>query len=453
MLRALNPLIVQHKFAHAATEFLSQLVLLRNIDRATLGMVGNDAVRVVAVSDQDFPAGRVTLPEVAAAMEESLLQDALLQLPAPTGTFPYILISHTELLRRMGLSSAMTVPLSFDGKLVGAITLESRRHEPLGAADAAFMTQLVAHAAPLLLNKWQQQRPLLTRCWHLLRHGAPESLRKLPRSAIGIFGVASVAVLIALAIVPAPERIPAQARVEALVQRVITSPIDGYLKEVRVRPGDRVQAGEVIAELNDDALRTEYRRLDAERAQQANTLAEAMARADRTQLAIRRAKLEEINAQKDFIAHQLAHTQLVAPFDGVVIKGDLTQLLGSPLRRGDSMLVLSQGNEYRVLLDVPEHEIERVQVGQTGTLVVSAMPGERFTLEVVRVSPVASVSASGKNGFEVEATVRAEGAPATALVPGLQGVARIDAGTRPLAQQWLTEGWARVRFLLWSLAG
>lgn len=450
VLHALQPLIARADFAAAATEFLSALVQACDCDRAALGFVHKGAVRICAVSDHALPASSVVLPEVAAAMDESLLQDAVLAWPALPSDFPYILLAHAEMARRNGLSSALTIPLSHEGRLIGAIAFESRRRGAPLAEHQSFLKQACSRAAPLLHLKWQLQRPLPARALDAVRTRLPAPLRRLSRRAAVLAAASALAVLAALAAWPVSYEITADARVDALVQRVITSPIDGYLKEVRVRPGDKVSAGQTIAELNDELLRAEYRKLEAESLQQANALAEAMARADRTQLALRRAKLDEVNAQKDFVGQQLEHTRLIAPFDGIVIKGDLTQMLGSPLKRGDMMLVLSQGSGYRVVLEVPEQAIGDIAPGQSGRLVLSAMPGTRFPIRVARVSPVATVAANGNNVFEVEAELTAD---APQLVPGLQGVARVEAGDRPLALQWTEGGWQRLRFLLWRYLG
>lgn len=450
LLHVLQPLLARADFIQAATEFLSELVQACGCDRAALGFLHKGTVRICAVSDYALPPSSVVLPEVAAAMDESLLQDAVLAWPALPDGFPHILLAHAEMVRRNGLVSALTIPLSHEGRLIGAIAFESRRQGAAVTEHLAFLEQTVARAAPLLHLKWQLQQPLLTRLLGTLRTRLPIPLRRMSRRAAAGAALSGVLALAALVAWPVSYQVTAEARVDALIQRVMTSPIDGYLKEVRVRPGDKVSAGQTIAELNDELLRAEYRKLEAESLQQANSLAEAMARADRPQLALRRAKLEEVNAQMDFVRQQLAHTRLIAPFDGIVIKGDLTQMLGSPLRRGDMMLVLSQGSEYRVVLEVPERAIDEIAPGQTGRLVLSAMPAARFPIRVARVSPVAVMSADGNNVFEVEAELTAA---APQLVPGLQGVARIEAGDKPLALQWAEGGWQRLRFLFWRYLG
>ena len=65
-----------------------------------------------------------------------------------------------------------------------------------------------------------------------------------------------------------------------------------------------------------------------------------MARADRSQLVISQARADEARAQLALVDEQLGRTRIEAPFDGVVIRGDLSQSLGSPVQRGDVLLTV-----------------------------------------------------------------------------------------------------------------
>jgi multidrug resistance efflux pump len=446
----LQPLLTQASFDEAAVRFLTALAQAFDCERAALGFVSGKVVKVAAVSHHHESMQDAALPQVAAAMEESLLQDAALVYPEAFSDFPHIVLAHAELVRANGLSGALTMPLAEDGKLVGAITLESRRKGGFEREHLEQLEELAAHAGPLLKLKWTWQLPWLTRRIHAARRvvedGGLLSTRRARYTAAG--GAAFLFALLFL--LPLPHRVAGNARLEALVQRVITSPIDGYLKEVRVRPGDKIKARQSLAELNDDTLRTEQRRLDAEAAQQENSLAEAMVNGDRTQVALRRAKLDDVLAQRDLVLQQLQRTQLISPFDGVVIKGDLTQLLGSPLKRGDVLLTVSQGPEFRVMVEVPERDIADVKVGQEGKLILAAMPEKTFPIRVARITPVATVASDGQNVFEIEAALDRSAAE---LVPGLKGVAKLTTGYRPVGWHWVARAWHGLTFFIWSKLG
>jgi len=447
--RLLRPVLVHEEFTAAATVFLSELATLFSCDRASIGFLTGRSIRVAAVSQHYQRIDRSVLPEVAAAMEEAALQGISLVFPQPASAFPHITVAHTELARRNGMSRILTVPLMNDERLIGAITLEGRHSNAFDASDVALVEKLAADVAPALEYKWRLQKPLWSRAFGYLRDGL-FGLRNKPSQRFRLIAMLTFLVaVLGLVAVPIPNHVGGEARLEALKQRVISAPIDGYLKEAHVRPGDRVKAGDVLAELNDDTLRSQRRQFQAEVAQNENSLAEAMVKGDRTQAALSRAKLDEINAQLELLDQQLTYTKLSAPFDGVVIKGDLQQLLGAPLKRSDALLTLSEGPEFRVIIEVDERDISDVRIDQHGTLVLAAFPDERFPIRVVRMTPLASAS-NGANIFEVEAVIESDVAK---LMPGLKGTAKIGTNTRPAAWKWIARAWHSLTYIVWSKLG
>lgn len=444
MLRSL----LEHADLRAGTiEFLSRLAQRFDCDRVSLGFVAGRAVKLGAVSHFTGKIETAALSDVVAAMEEALLQDAALAYPHPAGKFPHIVVAHAKLADAHALSSVLTVPFGQGGRLTGALCFENTRREAFDPADVLLIQQLAHHAGPLLKLKWSLQQPWVLRTWYSIRDTLDEGGKERKRM-LAAAGAAVLLCLLGLFAIPVAGTVSGQARLEASVQRLLSAPVDGYLKEVRVLPGDRVSAQQVLAELNDETLLTEFRKLEAEAAQQENYVAEAMAKGDRTQLAMKRAKLDEVLAEKDLVAQQLDRIRLVAPFDGVVIKGDLTQLLGSPLKRGDILLTLSQGTGFRVMIEVPERNIADIAIGQEGTLVLTALPAQRFAMRIVRITPVAAVSSGdAQNIFEVEAALTGS---APDLVPGMKGVAKIATRNEPIGWKWAARVWHALTFLVWS---
>jgi multidrug resistance efflux pump len=238
----------------------------------------------------------------------------------------------------------------------------------------------------------------------------------------------------------------APARIEGAVQRVVAAPMDGFLHKSHVRPGDTVRAGDLLAELADQDLVLEQRRWEGALAQHENGYAAALARADRSQFVITQGKAGEAQAQLELVRQQLARTRLMAPIDGVVIKGDLSQSLGAPVQRGNALMTLAPAERYRLIVEVDERDIASVKPGQTGQLALASLPAETMDFVVERVTPVAAVR-DGRNAFEVEARLLNE---APLLRPGLEGVAKIAVGERPAAWIWGHRGLDWLRLALWS---
>ena len=174
---------------------------------------------------------------------------------------------------------------------------------------------------------------------------------------------------------------------------------------------------------------------------------EALAGHDRAQVSIISAKRAQAAAQLDLVEENLLRTRLVVPFDGVVVRGDLSQSLGSPVERGDVLFEVAPLEGYRIILEVDERDVSDVAPGQRGRLTLSALPGQPLPLAVERVTPVAA-AADGRNVFRVEARLER---PAPGLRPGMEGVAKIEIERRRLIWIW-THGlvdWLRLWAWSW----
>jgi multidrug resistance efflux pump len=175
---------------------------------------------------------------------------------------------------------------------------------------------------------------------------------------------------------------------------------------------------------------------------------EALAGADRVAMRQAAAQAESATAQLDLVREKLQRVAIVAPFDGVVVKGDLSQRLGSPVETGQVLFELAPLDAWRVILKVDERDIGRLQPGQRGELVLAGLPGQHFGLTAQRVLSVAEAE-DGGNHFRVEAALDAD---AARLRPGMEGVAKIEVGEATLlwvATHRLTD-WLRRTVWEWS---
>jgi multidrug resistance efflux pump len=191
-------------------------------------------------------------------------------------------------------------------------------------------------------------------------------------------------------VLPAPHRVAADARLEGRIQRAVVAGVEGYLVEVEARPGDVVREGQVLARLDDRDLRVEHVRWEGRREQLRREQREALAAHDRSQQSILAARIAQAEAQLALLSAQHERTVLAAPFDGVIVRGDLQQRLGSPVEKGEVLFEVAPLDGYRVVLEVDERDIAYVAPGQTGRLRLSALPGDATPFTVERVTPVAS---------------------------------------------------------------
>ena len=160
-----------------------------------------------------------------------------------------------------------------------------------------------------------------------------------------------------------------------------------------------------------------------------------------------RAQIDQADAQIRLLDEQIARTKLKAPFDGLIVSGDLSQSVGGSVNRGQVLFEIAPLDGYRVILQVDERQVADLVPGQQGELLVAALPDEPFTLTVDKITPVAEAR-NGRNLFKVEGRLDRI---SPRLRPGMEGVAKVEIDERRLIAIWTRplRDWARLWFWQW----
>lgn len=429
----------------AAAAFTTELATRLGCDRVTLGVLKGRRVRIRAVSHSaQFERRANLLRAVAAAMEEAIDQGETVIVPPARDNLPVVSHAHQVLLQESEGGSAATLPLSSGGRVVGALTLERASGHRFDIPALEVGDAVASLAGPIIDLKLRSEASL--------PEHAAQSTRDIwerlfgPKHAPFKLVVACVsAVALYLAFATGDYRISAASTVEGVVQRAISAPFNGYVKEASLRAGDTVKAGQVIGRFEDRDLRLERVRLASQRDQYVRQHREALAKHDRAQAEIVGAQLAQSEAQLALVEEQLARVEMVAPFDGVIVSGDLSQSLGAPVERGQVLFEIAPLDGYRIALRVDERDIAHVALAQRGELAVAPMPGERFPFTVTKITSV-NTAKEGANFFRVEATLERHD---RRLRPGMEGVGKIYVDERKLVWIWTHTLTDWIRLWLW----
>ncbi|MGD2053311.1 MAG: HlyD family efflux transporter periplasmic adaptor subunit [Gammaproteobacteria bacterium] len=431
----------------AASSVVTELATRLSCERVSIGFREGRELKLYALSHSArFESKQNLIKRIEAAIEEAVDQKETLLYPAPDDS-AYMLQAHTELARNYGGKFICTVPLIHNEKVVGGVIFErSENATEFLPETVELCEQLAALFAPVLEYRRLNDRPLPAKVWELLK-----SLLSLiaGRGHLGMkFGIAlSVTVILLLTFVQWEYRVSANSVLEGTIERVITAPEEGYIKDAPARPGDLVTAKQALAMLDDRDLQLEKLKWTGKQKQVAKEYREALASRDRSQIGILRAQLDQAQAQIEILDKKLQRTVISAPISGVVVSGDFTRALGSPVERGQILYKVSPLDEYRVLLDVDESDIAELAVGMKGELTLSAAAEDTFAIVVDKITPV-SVPGDGANYFQVEASLVAT---PEFLRPGMQGVSKIDIGERRLLWIWTHKlvDWLRLQLWKW----
>jgi len=431
----------------AAMALVNEMAVKLGMRRVSLGLAKQGEIRAQAVSHTaHFQRQSEAVQLLEQAMEEAFDQRRDVLYPQAEGGRPErfaVTSDHERLAKRQDAGGVASFLLADQGEAFGVLTFESEA--PLGEPDRLLCEALAKVAGPVLAQKRELDHWLTGKSKFKLQALA-EKLLGPSHPAFKLKAIALAAALGFLGFADGEFRVSAKTVVEGLVQRQAVAPFQGYIQQASVRAGDTVTAGQVLATLDDKDLRLEQIRWQSEREQTLRKYHDALAKHDRAEASVLGAQLDQAIAQLNLIEEKLKRSQIRAPFDGIVVSGDLSQLLGAPVEQGKVLFEVTPLDAYRVILKVDERDITYVRAGQPGQLVLSGLAGEKLGFAVKKITSV-STAEEGINYFRVEAQLDA---PAAMIRPGMEGVGKIIAGERKLAWIWtrrLTD-WLTVK--LWS---
>ncbi len=436
------------RFRAAATAFVTELATRLECERASLGTVRRDRVRLQVVSHSAQFSEHANLGRaLEAAMEEALDQEGSVVWPAPAEKLPQVTRCHEALAQEGGAGCLLSIPIAHGGRFCGVVTLERETGRPFARSEQQLVETVVDLAGPMLDIQYRDDRWIGAKILDSARENAS---RLVGPGRVGMklgVGLASL-VLLFLLLAHGDYRVVADSEIEARVMRAAVAPFDGYIAEAPARAGDRVREGELLARLDDRDLRLQRARFSSEVSQLSKEMQQAMAQRNAADVHILSARVEQVRAELELAESQLAKTRILAPFDGVVVTGDLSQHLESPVQRGDLLFEVAPEGEFRVVVEVDESEIDEVALGQTGELMLAAFPDRAVEITVAKITPVSEAS-EGRNYFRIEAEMQD---PPARIQPGMEGVAKIGVGQRRQIWIWGHEivDWMRLTLWRWT---
>ena len=234
--------------------------------------------------------------------------------------------------------------------------------------------------------------------------------------------------------------------------------VGGRIDSIPVKLGDRVARGQTIAKIEDDQIKEQInQRMASLEVNKANVtqresdakLAETIFQRMKVQydrdllskqlledaeakyntavsnVGVAKAQLVQMQSSVDELKITLANTTVTSPVDGFVSKRVLDQ--GAFAGANTVILSVVDIGIVRMVANLVEKDVKRVQPGVSALVEVDAFPGEQFTGQVSRVAPVFD-PATRTAPMEIEVPN-----PGFRLKPGMYARVRLTVDRRPNA--------------------
>lgn len=294
------------------------------------------------------------------------------------------------------------------------------REEPFTDAERA-LAEWVARATAYGLWAWRSETHRVKR-W--------VKSRSTRRMAVG-----TAIALALLMFVPVTLTVLAPAEISPLKPIPISSPMDGVVKDVIVKPNQIVKADELLAILDDTALRNrlevaskalEISRADLQRAT-FKSFTDETARLD---LEVLSARVQEKLAETSYVTELLSKSRLTAPQGGVAVFSSQEDWRGRPVQVGEKILVIADPSLIDVTIYLAPDDAVELEPGAEVDVLLHVDPLSPLKATIERASYDALPTPEGTLAYVVRARLDKPD-----MLPriGLRGTAKIHAGRVSLA--------------------
>jgi RND family efflux transporter MFP subunit len=432
----------QPGFRAAAMALCNEAASRFHADRASFGWVTGNGIEIQAVSDTEkFETNSTVLQRLAAAMEECLDQEEEILWPRPEGQV-FVTRDHEAYAKEAGVPRVLSLPMFFPSaggpeapqgrpspanpdRPVGVLTVE-RAGSEFSVEEMRVLRLALDQLGPGMVAIHGRDRWFGLRWWLGFRSGVARLLGPA-HTGWKLAGVAACGLLVASLVVERDFRIEAKCELATDAMALLTAPFDGHIAEAVVRPGDAVKKGDLLVALETRDLELQREAAKADRERHRADALRSEAADDLASMRMAMARAEQAEAQLAAVEERLARARIVAPFDGVVVEGDLRQNIAAPVSKGDNLLRVARIEDFHALAHIDERDIRYVGEGSTGEMLLLARPDLPFPMTVEKLEPVARTEEGG-NHFT--ARIRFNDGPSDWWRPGMTGQAKIHAGRR-----------------------
>jgi len=327
---------------------------------------------------------------------------------------------------------------------VGVATLERPLEAPFVPTEIETLRLTCELCTPRLANLHSHDRWLGAR--------AAAASRKAIATVLGpkhtwakVVAILILAAVVFLTFVKGDYRAEAPFVIEAVEQRVLPAPFDGYIESVHVSVGQEVAAGKMLAKLETADLLSQLHEARAKKRRHETEAMAARRDGKTAEMQIAQARADEVAAQIRRLEDRIRQAEIRSPIDGTVVSGDLERQIGAPVKTGDVMFEVAPLASLRAELAVPERDIAEVAKGMRGELAATANPDRHLRFVVERINPVAEV-VNQRNVFKVRVRLL-ESDPD--MRPGMEGLAKIHISRKPYGWIWTRRLVNWIRMKLW----
>jgi RND family efflux transporter MFP subunit len=346
-----------------------------------------------------------------------------------------------SILEKHGHKGLYALPLRDDQGALGVLALVSDEADFLNENHKETLAILANQTSVAIRNAQLYQQVPLANLLQPFSARKQKLLAAVPKGRRRMYAERAAWVAAVLVLVPWPMRVGTNATVVPAERRVVSAMDGGVVKRVYVHEGDSVQAGQVLAQLDDSDAAVKLAQAQAAYGQARHDLAEAEFKNDGAAAGQATIRVNLHTVELHLEQERVADAQLRAPIGGIVVTPKVEERTGSMVKPGEAFCEIVEGDRMATEMSVPESDLGLLRLGRSVALKLNAFPTMTFSGTLERIGAQTRAEA-GEQYFLVRAIFNNDGGQAR---DGMVGRARIRAGGGWFGSGWYPIGYALLR--------
>ena len=403
--RKVEVLETLNKVSHEITSTLNLERMLQTIVNAPQAVIPYERAAIVLEQNGRFKLSAVTgltqvnadAPDIAPlneVLQWATLSEEVIHVKQQDGEIDSVReetrAKFKKYFEESGMRGFYARPLNDDTGRVGMLAMESSDPDFLGPAHLEIVEVLAGQATVALRNaQMYKEVPFISVLEPVLvRKRKFMAMEKRRRTLFLTLGALGVLFLVAC---PLPFRVDGDAVVAPGRRALVQPEVAGVIGKVLVHEGERVQKGQVLAEMEAWNFRSALAAAESKYETALLNMNKALASNDGTQAGVERVQADYWKSEVERAKQLVEKTELRSPIDGVVATPHVEDFAGRKLEPGDSFAEVVDTSEAIVDIAVDDDDAGHLKAGQPAVIKLNSYPTRIFRGKVVVVSPKAGI--------------------------------------------------------------
>ena len=432
------------RFKEFCTELCNELGSRWNCSRVSLGFAYKDHIKVEFISNiEKFSRKMKIVRDLEEAMDECADQDKELIFPPVSGA-RYIYRQLEIFSREHDQVNVLTIPIHHGSSVQGVILMERNIDDKFTQDDLETLRLAIDLISPRLLDLENYGG------WV---HRGIEAVKRPARLFLGrentlikLISILVISIILYLTFATGDYNIEGTFRVEVKEEQTVSSPYEGILDKVYVKPGDKVVAGQLLAELDTLDLQLKAQEMESEILNLEKEYSIAFNERNTAKAQIAKAKIKGVRASLNLTKEQIKRAKIISPIAGTLLsETDLTQLYRAPVKRGDELFIIGDTEHLEAVAFIPEDQIPELNNNDNGNIAVAGKPDVKIPVTIYEIAAAAEVK-DQQNVFKVKMDVTDK---PDWLRPGMEGLVKVKHSEERLIWIWSRKMINWIRMKLW----